>query len=47
MENGFYTLQDFMLFTKGAAYVLMGVMLLGVLGFWLYITGRDEEKEIH
>ena len=46
MENAFYTLQDFMVFTKGAAYLLMGVILLGVLGFWLYLTGRDEEKFI-
>jgi len=46
MENHFYTLQDFMVYTKGAAYYLMGLMVLGILGFWLYITGRDEEKDI-
>ena len=45
MDN-FYTLQDFMVYTKGAAYYLMGLMILGILGFWLYITGRDEEKDI-
>jgi hypothetical protein len=46
MENNFYTLHDFMVYTKGAAYYLMGLMVLGVLGFWLYLTGRDEEKLI-
>ncbi len=46
MENAFYTLQDFMLHTKGAAYILMGAMILGLLGFWRYLTGRDEDKDI-
>ena len=46
MENHFYTLQDFMVYTKGAAYYLMGLMVLGILGFWLYLTGRDEDKDI-
>jgi hypothetical protein len=46
MENTFYTLHDFLVYTKGAAYILMGVTILGILGFWLYITGRDEEKDI-
>ena len=47
MEHQFYTLFDFLVYTKGAAYILMGVTLLGILGFWLYLTGRDEDKEIH
>ncbi|MGD0827245.1 MAG: sulfate respiration complex protein HmcD [Desulfobaccales bacterium] len=47
MEHHFYTLFDFLVYTKGAVYILMGVMLLGILGFWLFLTGRDEEKEIH
>lgn len=46
MENQFCTLHDFLVYTKGAAYILMGVSVLGILGFWLYITGRDEEKDI-
>jgi hypothetical protein len=46
MENAFYTLQDFMLHTKAAAYILMGAMLVGILGFWRYLTGRDDEKDI-
>ncbi len=46
MENIFYTLQEFLLFTKGAAYYLMGASLLAILGFWLFITGRDDETFI-
>lgn len=46
MEYQFYTLHDFLVYTKGAAYILMGVTLLGILGFWLFLTGRDEDKEI-
>ena len=42
----FYTLHDFLVHTKGAAYILMGAMLLGFLGFWLYLGGRDEDKFI-
>lgn len=47
MEQHFYTLFDFLAYTKSAAYILMGATLLGILGFWLFLTGRDEEKEIH
>ncbi|MGA8572543.1 MAG: sulfate respiration complex protein HmcD [Desulfobaccales bacterium] len=47
MEHHFYTLFDFLVYTHGADYILIGVTLLGILGFWLYITGRDEDKEIH
>jgi hypothetical protein len=47
MADHFYTLFDFLVYTKGAAYILMGATLLGILGFWLFLTGRDEEKEIH
>ncbi len=46
MENQFYTLHDFLVYTKGAAYYLMGLIVLGVLGLWLYLTGRDEETFI-
>jgi hypothetical protein len=46
MENHFYVLHDFMVYTKGTAYYLMGLMILGILGFWLFITGRDEDKDI-
>jgi len=38
-----YTLQDFMLHTKNITYVLIVAALLGITGFWLFLTGRDEE----
>ena len=42
METVFYSLQDFMLCTKTMTYILMGLGLLGLLGYWLFLTGRDE-----
>ncbi len=42
----FNNLHEFMLFTKGAAYIVVGVMILGILGFWLYLTSRDEDNNI-
>ncbi len=46
MESSFYTLQEFMSYTKGAAYIIVGIMILCILGFWLYLTGRDDDKLI-
>lgn len=43
MENMYYTLQDFLTHTKGVAYILIVLILLGMLGFWIYLTGRDED----
>ena len=42
METVFYSLHDFMLCTKTATYIFMGLGLLGLLGYWLFLTGRDE-----
>ena len=41
MED-FPTLYTFMIFTKGWTYVLMGVALVGFLGYWRFLFGRDE-----
>lgn len=38
----FYSLQDFMLSSKSWTYILMGLGVLGLLGYWLFLTGRDE-----
>ena len=38
-----YTLQDFMLHTKNVTYVLIVAALLGITGFWIFLTGRDED----
>lgn len=40
----FATLYDFMVYTKGWAYILMGVTLFGMLGFWRFLTGRDKKS---
>ncbi len=45
MENGFYTLQEFMTFTKGVTYVIMVISLFVITGFWLFLTGRDEDSQ--
>ena len=41
MED-FPTLYSFMIFTKGWTYDLMGVALVGFLGYWRVRFGRDE-----
>ena len=44
MGGEFLTLQEFMLHTKGIIYILMIAVLLGLTGFWLFLTGRDGEE---
>ncbi len=39
----FYTLQEFMTYTKGITYLLMAAILVGMTGFWLFLTDRDED----
>ena len=43
MEQAFYTLRDFMVHTKAVVYVMMGIWLIGVVGFWRFLTGRDDD----
>jgi hypothetical protein len=43
MEHDFYTLHDFMVFTKGVVYYLIIVILIGFLGFWSFLNARDED----
>ena len=38
-----YTLHEFMLHTKNVTYVLIVAALLGITGFWLFLTERDDE----
>lgn len=46
MESTFFTLQDFMTFTKGVTYILMVVSLIGITGFWLFLSERDEDDVV-
>lgn len=38
-----YTLQEFMLHTKNIIYPLILVALLAMLGFWRFLTARDDD----
>ena len=40
----FYTLQDFLNFTKGSAYVMMLVVAVAFIPFWLFLTDREEKE---
>jgi len=44
MDSLFYTMHDFLLHSKSITYMLMGVILVGMLLFWLFLSGRDEKK---
>jgi len=44
MDSPFYTLHDFLLHSKSITYMLMGAVLIGLLLFWLFLSGRDEKK---
>ena len=37
-----HTLQDFFTFTKGMTYIIAFVFLLASIGFWLFLTGREQ-----
>ncbi len=43
MKETIVTLQEFMLHTESVTYIIMGVSLIGVLGFWLYLSETDED----
>ncbi len=44
MEKVFYTLHDFMVYSEGVTYLLMSGILVFLLLFWLFLSGRDEKK---
>jgi hypothetical protein len=41
MDGIFYTLQDFLTYTKGVIYLLIVAILFSMVGFWSFLTGRD------
>lgn len=41
----FNTLQEFMACTKGAIYLLIVAMLVGLGLFWVWLTARDKEYD--
>ncbi|MFW6054421.1 MAG: sulfate respiration complex protein HmcD [Thermodesulfobacteriota bacterium] len=44
METHYHTLYDFLFNTKGLAYILMGVMLVCLVGFWYFLTAREDDQ---
>jgi hypothetical protein len=44
MEGVFYTLQDFMTYTKGVVYIIIVLALLAFLGFWRFLAANDDEE---
>lgn len=44
MDHTIHTLVDFMIYSKGWTYTLMGLGLVGMLGFWFFLTGRDGKQ---
>ena len=43
MENEIVTLQDFMFYTKSVVYLLIVCILVLIPGYWLFLTGRDQD----
>ncbi len=43
MDGVFYTLQDFLTYTKGVTYILIVAVLLAMVWFWRFLSGRDED----
>jgi hypothetical protein len=43
MDVVFHTLHDFMAHTKNITYILMVPALLGFIGFWNFLTEKDDE----
>ena len=43
MHGTFHTLQEFLLHTKSVTYVIIVLILLGMVGFWLFLSERDED----
>ncbi len=43
MDTIFFTLQDFMTYTKGVTYLLMGLSLVVILAYSLFLLDRDDD----
>ena len=38
----FYTLQEFLNFTKGSGYLMMLILLVMFIPFWIFLTEREK-----
>lgn len=43
--DDYLTLHEFMLHTKAVLYILVVTILAGYVGFWAFLTERDEDDE--
>jgi hypothetical protein len=43
----FHVYHDFMVYTKGVAYILMAVTLGVALGWWMFLTGKEPKDDNH
>lgn len=43
VENTIFTLQDFMTYTKGITYLIMGGILIFMPLFWSFLTDREDD----
>ncbi|MEE8480232.1 MAG: hypothetical protein V3T59_03215 [Desulfobacterales bacterium] len=43
MDGVFYTLQEFLTYTKGVTYILVIVTLIVMVWFWRFLVERDED----
>jgi len=44
MEGIFHTLHDFMVHTKAVTYLLIIAALVGITGWWGFLTERDQDE---
>lgn len=42
-----HTLFDFMTYTKGMTYIVAGLLMVGFIPFWLYLTERENKTPKH
>lgn len=45
MNGEFFTLQDFLIHTKGATYLLSILFILAFIWFSRFLTDREEDEE--
>lgn len=43
METVFHSLHDFMLRTESITYILIVAALIGITGFWLFLSDSDDK----
>jgi len=39
------TLHDYTVYVKTAGYLMAAILLIGIIPFWMYMTGGDKKKK--